>query len=158
MAACVSVLLSIAQEIVFIDPYFSPRSTKTTDPLKAFLAAIANRTARQSLPSRIDFHAGNQDQGRDYQNLLDAHLKPHLPTGLTMNVVRWNKSELHNRYIITDRGGVMFGWGLSQDSSVAQSHDTVSLLDDETCAQILDDYSPKSQKHTWLNDIFTVTN
>jgi len=158
MAACVGRLLSIATEIVFIDPYFSPRATKTIDPLKAFLAAMAQRTSRQNMPTKLEFHAGNQDVGSDYQSLLDMKVKPCLPSGVSMRVIRWNKAELHNRYIITDRGGVMFGWGLGQDSSVANSHDTVSLLDEKTCSEILQDYSPQTQKYTWLNDIVTIVN
>jgi hypothetical protein len=47
--------------------------------------------------------------------------------------------------------------GLAQDDSRPTGYDTVSLLDEETCPDLLADYSDHSTKLTWLNDTFTVT-
>ncbi len=157
MAACVSSLLSQCNEVLFIDPYFGPGRRKHTEPLQYFLQAIAARGSRR-MPIRIEYHSGNQDQDTTtFQQNLDRWGKLHLPEKVTLSVVRWQKAEMHNRYILTDRGGVMFGNGLDKDDNHPVGHDTVSLLDDKTCADLMDDYSDQSTKLTWLGEVFSVT-
>ncbi len=159
MAACVKDLLSQCKEVLFVDPYFAPNEAKYTEPLRKFLKAIGSRGTR-CMPNRVEYHLGNQDRNlATFKQKLNEKVGPHLPQGLTLTFVRWKKSELHNRYVLTDRGGVMFGHGLDRaDGSDAVNHDTVSLLDDETCNSLLQDYSPSSKKLTWLGDdeVFTV--
>ena len=157
MANCVLALLSQCDEALFIDPYFGPGKKKHTDPLKMFLQAIVSRGTRR-MPSRIEYHGGNQDQDTTkYQSDLEQWVKPSLPAGVTFSVIRWNKDQMHNRYILTDRGGVMFGQGLDDGRDSAVKHDTVSLLDDNTCDDLMADYSATSQRLTWLNQIFSIT-
>lgn len=61
MAACVKDLLSQCDDVLFIDPYFSPSKPQHTKPLQKFLEAIASRGTRR-MPSRIEYHSGNQDK------------------------------------------------------------------------------------------------
>ena len=157
MMTCVSLLLSLSDEIVFIDPYFDPGARRYTDPLKLFLHAMANR-GRRKMPTRIEYHGGNQNTDKaNFQRDLDQWVRPHLPTGVALSVVRWGKDQMHNRYILTDRGGVMFGKGLDDGRDDKFTHDTVSLLDDGVCAELIVDYSIKSQRLTWLNELFSIT-
>jgi hypothetical protein len=81
-------------------------------------------------------------------------VKPNLPPGTKLKVIRWLKDQMHNRYIITDRGGVIFGHGLNCDYSHPVGYDTVSLLDDKTCEELRIEYSQKSKRLTWQNDVF----
>jgi hypothetical protein len=156
MAACVQSLLSQCDEVLFVDPYFGPGKRSHLEPLIQFLQAIARRGQRRK-PSRIEYHAGNQDKDtvRVQQN-LEQHIKPHLLAGAKFSLVRWDKEQMHNRYILTDRGGVMFGHGLDKSDGNATTHDTVSLLDDQTCAALMVDYSRTSKQLTWLNEVFSV--
>lgn len=157
MAACVKDLLSQCDEVLFIDPFFGPGKRQHTEPLRRFLEAIASRGTRR-MPTRVEYHSGDLDQDTvTLQNNLDRWVKAHLATSVTLTVVRWKKSEMHNRYILTDRGGVMFGHGLDNADGKAVTHDTVSLLDAQTCANLRIDYSDQSKKLTWLNDKFSVT-
>lgn len=157
MAWCVQHLLSQCDEVLFIDPYFGPGKRKHTEPLKKFLEAIASRGTRR-MPTRIEYHCGNQDLDlAAFQRNLDQWVKPHLATNVTLTVVRWNKFEMHNRYVLTDRGGVMFGQGLDNTDGNSVTHDTVSLLDQVTCATLMSDYSPASKKLKWLGQTFPVT-
>lgn len=157
MSQCVEALLSQCDEVLFVDPYFGPGKQKHTGPLKRFLQAIASRGPRRS-PSRIEYHCGNQDQDvGKFQTDMDQWIKPWLPNSMTLKVIRWNKDQMHNRYILTDRGGVMFGHGLDKDDQHPVGRDTVSLLDDTTCKQLMVDYSDKSQKLIWLGQSFSVT-
>lgn len=157
MANCVLALLSQCNEALFIDPYFGPGKKQCTEPLQMFLEAISSRGGRR-MPSRIEYHAGNQDRDTSrYQSDLEQCVEPHLPPGVKLSVIRWNKEQMHNRYILTDRGGVMFGHGLGDGRDSEVKYDTVSLLDDNTCAELIVDYSTESKKLTWLNEIFCIT-
>lgn len=157
MALCVEVLLALADEIIFVDPYFTPRQGEKTRPLRAFLSAIANRGNRP-MPSKIEYHTRNADTGHDYQSKLDSEIKGSLVGGSEFKVIRWYETEMHNRYILTNLGGVMFGHGLDESTNNTADIDTVTLVDEKTCSELMVDYSPTSSKLTWLNDVFTVTN
>lgn len=54
-----------------------------------------------------------------------------IPTGVTLNFKRWserpNGEKFHNRYLLTDIGGVIFGVGL--DAGSASQTDDVNLMD-----------------------------
>jgi hypothetical protein len=157
MASCLTALLSQCNQVLFIDPYFGPGKRKYCEPLRRFLAAIASRGKRR-MPGKIEYHTSNQDKGiARFQQDLEQWIKPCLPPTVTLTVVRWNQAEMHNRYVLTDRGGVMFGHGLDQDDSRPTRYDTVSLLDEKTYSELLDDYSAHSTKLTWLSDTFSVT-
>lgn len=157
MASCVEPLLSQCDEVLFVDPYYGPGKKEHNEPLAEFLDAIASRGQRR-WPTRIEYHTNNRDQDiSTFRGNLAKWVKPKLPPGVTLTVVRWNPEEMHNRYILTERGGAMFGHGLDQDRSNPPGFDTVSLLDDNTCAELIDNYSPHSQKLTWLADTHPVT-
>lgn len=106
----------------------------------------------------MEYHTSNKNRDiAQFTADLARWVQPYLPPKSLLTIVRWNVAELHNRYIISDRGGVMFGHGLDQDDSIPTGYDTVSLLDEKTCSELLDDYSAQSTKLTWLNDTFDVT-
>ncbi len=42
-----------------------------------------------------------------------------------------DQAEMHNGYVLTDRGGVTFCHGMDQDESRPTGYDTVSLLDEK---------------------------
>ena len=59
-----------------------------------------------------------------------------IPVGISVRLVRWKQKivgeKLHNRFILTDRGGVIFGVGLDDGDGAAEETDDIKLLDDET--------------------------
>lgn len=157
MSGCVEHLLSQCKEVMFIDPYFGPGKQTHIAPLQKFLDAIARRGTRP-MPSRLEYHTGNLDLDRAaFQRNLDQRIKPLLPSNVKLTVVRWKKSEMHNRYILTDRGGVMFGHGLGVADGNTATHDTVSVLDDQTCENLMVAYSQNGKCFTWQNDLFSTT-
>ena len=157
MAECVHTLLTQAREVLFIDPYYGPARLTHRVPLTKFLASIADRDGRL-MPNRIEYHTSNFDNNIPALKAgLEQWVKPSLAASVTLTVVRWNEKEMHNRYIVTDRGGVMFGNGLGQDDSHPTGFDTVTLLDEITCKDLFADYSQQSTNLTWLNDTHPIT-
>jgi hypothetical protein len=158
LASCVVLLLRHCKQILFIDPHYDPANRRHNLPLQEFLKIIASRDSQLAAPIRMEYHTSNKNRDKaQFAADLARWVQPYLPPKSLLTIVRWNVAELHNRYIISDRGGVMFGHGLDQDDSIPTAYDTISLLDEKTCSELLDDYSAQSTKLTWLNDTFPVT-
>ena len=129
LADAVGVLLSNAREIIFIDPHFDPYKPKARKTLKSFLLKVASRN--NGIPiERVEFHTSFREI-RDFSGECERRLPQRIPTGIKVRIVRWKERDggegLHNRYILTDRGGVRLAWGLDEGSP---SHtDDITLLD-----------------------------
>ena len=107
-----------------------------------------------AMPHSIEYHTGDSNKDTNaFAREMGKSIRPYLPAATTLKVVRWKEDELHNRYILTDRGGVMFGTGLDVDESAIPSEDTVTLLDEQNCLDLLIRYSSESKNLTWLNQI-----
>jgi hypothetical protein len=133
MGACVALLLRVSKEIVFIDPYFRPQEIRHRRPLEAFLSAVLEKRDGM-LPTCVEIHTGDS-LGYDYfKTECEQRLPSIVPEGIQVHIVRWREKDggekLHNRYILTDIGGVSFGVGL--DDGAEGETDEVTLLDDKT--------------------------
>ena len=117
MAKSLKPMLRCATHILFIDPHFRPKEPRFQNPLREFLEIICDGSRDVTL----EYHTMDNDQKPDW-NLFFTECQTHLPCliprGFTLTIRRWkdrNVSEdLHNRYILTDIGGVQFGVGLDE--------------------------------------------
>lgn len=136
MAACVALLLRTSQEILFVDPHFGPQHLRFRRPLEAFLA-VALEQRDGSLPKKIEIHTGDDLGAGFFQQECQRCLPAIIPAGMKVRLVRWHQKEggekFHNRFILTERGGVMFGAGLDDSDSTEGETDDISLLNDEAC-------------------------
>lgn len=120
MAEVLSPLLLKSSDIIFIDPYFRANRKDFRDLLHIFLQE-AVRYPVFSKKQRVEVHVS-----ADYEKVLshDAffnecqrELPQLIPAGLSVIFKRWTQKQgnekLHNRYILTDLGGVSFGAGLN---------------------------------------------
>jgi hypothetical protein len=133
MGACVAVLLGVSKEIMFIDPYFRPQELRHRRPLEAFLSAVLDKRYGM-LPARVEIHTGDSLGYEYFKTECEQRLPSIVPEGIQVHIVRWREKDggekLHNRYILTDIGGVSFGVGL--DDGAAGETDEVTLLEDKT--------------------------
>ena len=120
IANAVYPMIRNSQKVVFIDPYFRIDKPKWHAPLKSIFDKVS--ADRKKSCKKIDFeiHIG------DFQELSEKFYKDEngpklykiLPEGASVTVFRWkqrsNGEKLHNRYILTDIGGVQFGIGLDE--------------------------------------------
>ena len=121
MAECVASLLRVAREVVFVDRHFVPTNEKWTAPLGAFLGRVAQRLDLKSV-RRLELHtAVHRDDPSAYRANCERELKRVVPPGLTLSVVLYGWSELHDRFVLTERGGFNFGHGLDA-SPTGQVH------------------------------------
>lgn len=139
MATHLEPMLRCATRILFIDPHFRPSEQKFRNPLKQFLKIICDGSRDVTL----EYHTMHNDKKPAWNDFLDKcqkYLPSLIPHGFTLTVRRWeerddndhrdkrkkerddNENEwdeweerkLHNRYILTDIGGVGIPNGLDE--------------------------------------------
>lgn len=140
LANALSPLLSLARDIIFVDPHFSPYNNRARSTLREFLVRARSRQSGVQL-QRVEFHTAFKD-GVDFDGECQRQLPQRIPAGMTLRIVRLRERDggegLHNRYILTDRGGVRLAWGL--DEGAAAQTDDLSLLEDALFRSRWDQY------------------
>ena len=131
MAACIEPLLRYSTRIRFIDPHFCAKHKRFQDPLCEFLRIICVSNRRV----RLELHASanNASGWEDFRQECEEELPHIIPKGFTLTIRLWknqNKGQkFHNRYILTDIGGVQFGTGLDQEiTKGTQDQDIITRL------------------------------
>jgi hypothetical protein len=126
MAASIQSLLRNSREIIFVDPHFGPENARHRRPLEAFLTMlVANRDVAinvlTSEKATIEF----------FKSECKKRLPQIMPRGLSVCFSQLTEKpggeKLHNRYVLTDIGGVKFNVGLD-DGNDGQTDD-VDLMD-----------------------------
>lgn len=134
MAAAVATMLRIAEIIIFVDPYFRPGRIESRRPLEKFLRAVVNARPLE-VPARIEVHTSlveDRSGTREFfEDQCRRNLPRYLPEGVRLVLLRLRErpggERLHNRYILTDLGGLVFGAGL--DDGADGETDDVTLMD-----------------------------
>ena len=142
MAECVAPMLRCATRVLFVDPHFRADKRRFRDPLAAFLRRV-NPQATTEIHASASYDEA--PSGEHFRNESERALQRHsvIPGGLELKVYRWRNREggekMHNRYVLTDIGGVQFGTGL--DEGEEGTTDVVSLLSAEPYEKLYQDYA-----------------
>lgn len=151
-------ILQNSSEITFIDPYFYPAESRYKDTYKRYLSVVGSVNHIRSKGCRVIYIiCSRNDEGKknyikpeDFkQSCLD--MKDIVPSGLKLVIyrVKDEQQELHNRYILTDIGGVLFGHGTDCSKNIKESEDDIFLLDREPLTHWKKVYKPNSQYFDW---------
>lgn len=133
IADAVGSMLRIAMDVTFVDPYFAPHHQRFRNVLEACLKACFHE--RAGGPPRIRILSSDKNDAA--QAFFGSECRRHLPRVIPPNqevTIRRLKERpggdrLHNRYILTDLGGVSFGVGLDEAEAVNGATDDLHLLD-----------------------------
>ena len=130
-AACL--LLQVASDIVFVDPNFRP-SDRFLRPFERFLVHCAGTRGRVFPRIRLVVEDKYAKPGDVLEQNFHASLAPLIPTSLKCELVRVSErnapsEKLHNRYVLTELGGIDYGIGLDDDSGRGGQSDDVHLLE-----------------------------
>ena len=137
--AVVAVLLRHSSELILVDPHFAPDEPRFVEPFARMVGCKARW-------KRLELHVGLP---RDYReealrDKYERRLQTLIPAGTTLTVCLWprekEKDKLHDRFVLTERGGVQFGHGL--DEGEPQETTVASLLDHELFQELREDYHP----------------
>jgi len=130
LANAISAMLLNCDELHLVDPYFGPENARHRKVLEALMREIARRAV---LPTVVRVHCSGNPESRPSQSFFEeaaAKMAARLPTGCAIEFARWKQKEggekIHNRYVLTDLGGVFLGDGL--DEGKPGETDNLSLL------------------------------
>jgi hypothetical protein len=157
MAKSISAMLQLSHEIILVDPHFDPQRQGFRNPLREFLAAaLQGRTA--AVITKVEIHTSEDDDKPSTQLFHDRcrqSLPQLIPTGMSVHIYRWKEidggDEFHNRYVLTDIGGVKFNTGL--DEGDPGQTDDVSLLKPDAYALRRAQYAAGSTAFTLVDQI-----
>lgn len=151
-------ILQNSSEITFIDPYFFPAESRYNDTYKRYLSVVGSVNHIRSEGCRdIYIICSRNSEGKNYcphkefkQICLD-YMNELVPSGLNLVIYRIKdkQQELHNRYILTDIGGVSFGHGTDCTRDIQDSEDDIVLLDRGSLTHWKRVYKPNSQYFDW---------
>ena len=137
MARAIAPALRNSMEVIFVDPYFNPSERRFRRPFLAFLDQMfQNRPCGN--PKIVEYHA-DQDKsklGSRYFRQECEKLSQGIPDRVTVTFRRLKEESrgetLHDRFVLTDIGGIGFGQGLDESSSAGNaSKVNVQLLGEE---------------------------
>ncbi len=121
IATLVAPVLQHAEEILLIDSNFGPENPRHRHLMKKFLAAAISGRGTSPL-KRVEIHLKekaikNKEQSAAFFRSQALEKLPRLiPECMNVRLVRWSDGDsndrFHNRFILTDRGGLQFGDGL----------------------------------------------
>jgi hypothetical protein len=106
-------MLDCANEAILIDRNFDPGKARFINFLSELLNYLSHRSYSPSIQT-ISYHLGDKMSPEHIQYLCNEHLAHRIPYGMKLNIYIWPKDELHDRYVLTDNGGVKYGVGLDE--------------------------------------------
>lgn len=121
IAEALHMITAVSKEVDIVDPYFDLRPTKGN--YLATLTSLLDRLAQAPGQSKaIRIHFRDHDTRPSAEILArdgSAQVKDLLPPGYQIELYAWSEKkggeDFHDRYVLTDLGGVMIGAGLSAD-------------------------------------------
>jgi hypothetical protein len=129
MSNVVTAMLRNSSMVIFVDPHFGPENIRHRRPLEAFLSVLKEN--RGCPISNIEVLTSTNATFDFFRNACEQRLPRIIPAGMNVNFIKLaehsNGEQLHNRYIMTDIGGVTFNIGLD-DGDDGQTDD-VALMD-----------------------------
>jgi len=128
-------LLQHSHEIIFIDPYLKD-GNGSFDVLKLILYSIYKSTSTEKNIRYFTIESPNGETLEYRVNELKQKLPKSIPTGMSIKIILLN--DMHNRFILTERGGIKFPYGLDVRRD---KHDEVNYLSENLHREIFDEYS-----------------
>ena len=136
IAEAVGSMLRMATNIIFVDPYFAPHRSRFVNVIAACLEA--GWEGRTVGPPRVRIVSSAQDGNGTYayfeagcRDRLPREFPTHQKVMIHRLCEREGGERLHNRYILTELGGVSFGVGLDEVDGLSATEtitDDLSLL------------------------------
>jgi len=163
IAEAIRPLLQNCHTAIFIDPYFMAKDDwwKWQRPFLKFMQALPiERYGPSQL--RVEFHAsanfGYAPSSQLFKQRCMERLTGCIPEGLSVRFKRWKEKpagkQLHDRYLITDIGGVDFSTGLDEGSEGKTQK--ISLLKLNTYETVWKDYVSEHPAFNLAEDEFTI--
>lgn len=143
MADCCGPVLSAARHIKLIDPHFDAGATRFRKPFLEFL-----RRARPG--ARVDIFRGDREDSGHMVQRLNQALAGMKPEGVEVRLFLRPQEPMHNRFVLSEIGGLTFQIGLDDQDSGSRPTDLVTLLEREPWAIEWQNYQGEDHVGRWL--------
>ncbi len=138
-ARALELLLKASSKVVVVDPYFRADHPDKTGPLTAFCTLIDGQI------SEVAIHFVDNDRTVGYAKSIEhaeRALPSCVPSGMKVTLHCWKERaggpRFHNRYVLTDVGGVQFGDSIERGD--AGHLDRVSILEESSRAKLWEQF------------------
>jgi len=131
MVEVIQPMLNCSREVVLVDRNFDPYKYRWRPFLNELATFLSKRNFSPSI-QKIDYHLGDKISVEHLKLLCSQHLLKDLPPDIKINFFIWPWDEMHDRYILTDVGGVKFGIGLDIYDGSGSKGVEVSRISAET--------------------------
>lgn len=112
LALAMAAMLMNCRQLHLVDPHFGPENARHRRVLEALMGVLNGNGLSLDL---VCIHCA-QKSTVEFFDQEAAKMATRLPHGVAVNFVRWRQrpggDRLHNRYVLTDVGGVSLGVGL----------------------------------------------
>ena len=145
IAGAVEFHITTVMHIKIIDPHFDLGKSRFSRPFFKIL-----EKAKKSKP-KIDIYRNDSKGTAELIRTFSPVASQAQKDGIAIRLFVRSSDAMHNRYVLTDRGGVMFGTGLDDDDQGnGTSHDDVTLLDPALRQTKWDEYDENMPVAEWL--------
>lgn len=126
LALALSTMLTNCRQLHLVDPHFGPENVRHRKVFEALMNVLGDSGVALEC---IRVHCSHKSELKFFEQEA-AKMAARLPTGISIEFTRWRQrpggERLHNRYVLTDIGGVSLGVGL--DAGDAGETDDLLLL------------------------------
>jgi len=127
----IKTMLDCANEVILIDRNFDPEKSRFVNFLEELLNYLSNRSYSPSIQT-VSYHVGNRMSSEHIEYLCREHVaKKEILHGIKLNIYIWPRNELHDRYILTDNGGVKYGIGLDEDDGGSSKEVAINRISND---------------------------
>ncbi len=145
LANALSPLLRSARGLHFIDPYFDASVPDFLEPMREYLATAQQRRTPTELSVEIHFAVRREeleqasrraqrqlselDVAKEKIEACRIKLLPLLQPGILLRAFAWSEKveKPHNRYVLTNIGGILVGTGLDRGRGAGHTDDLTVL-------------------------------
>lgn len=147
-----------SREIRFVDPYFSvvdiDRGNQVPSEryLNVFEQLFSELQRTTTKRPGIEIHTSKKNEEpplSQFENDCEQYFAPRLPNGWHVTIVRWKqiwgRERLHDRYVLTNMGGIGIQGGLDEAKDGHQHTTSLNLMGKEEWIQKWHDYDYRQQ-------------
>ena len=154
LAVIVAPLLSISEDLLLVDPYFASKPQEYQSLVKMLRDAHVSGKSFK----RVEVHTNTKGEPRFILDKARTHILPLLPNGIEIKVFRWAERDggerLHDRFVLTDRGGIAssYGWDTGESGQTTE----VSLMDDDSYLHRWNQYQRETAAFELVGEPFVI--
>lgn len=131
MIGVIQSVLDCAGEMVLVDRNFRPDQQRFRNVLIRIMVALSTRPHGPRI-RKVVYHAGDDISKDHLETQCRSCIGTLIPVGMTLEIIVHPRDELHDRFVLTDIGGVSFGQGLDESLGSGPEKVLISRLSDST--------------------------